>query len=142
MTAKEYLSQLQKLDKHIEQKLHEKTQYQNNITTVKALDYSTDRVQTSPKHEASYVELLIKLNDMSKQIDNEIDKFVDLKSKITKQIQMITDIRYSEILYNRYVKYMAFRKIAYEMNYSYAHVRKLHSFALCEFQKIMKDDTQ
>jgi len=141
MTAKEYLSQLQKLDKRIEQKLHEKTQYQNDITTIKGLNYSADKVQTSSKNEASYVKLLIKLTDMSKHIDVEIDNFVDLKFKITEQIQMITDIRYSEILYKRYVKYMDFRKIAHEMNYSYAHVRKLHGFALCEFQKKMKEDT-
>ena len=136
MKAKEYLQRLKILDVAINQKIKEVDDLQRMSTCIGSFDYSKDKVQTSPKPDAPYVEILERICDKQNEINNEIDYFVNEKHKIINQIQMLTNANYVNILFKRYVEYKNFETIAVETDYSYDHILRLHGYALQEFEKV------
>ena len=106
MKAKEYLLQLQWLDTAIKQKNEELSDLRLQVKDVKSIDYSKERVQSSPSE----------------------------KHKIINQIQGLKNKQHLEILYEHYVKFKALKHLAYEMNLTYQYVVELHGGALKDFQ--------
>lgn len=131
MKAKEYLKQIEKLDKCINQRQIECDSYRLLAEATEGIQYG-DRVQTSPqgdtleKKVVRYVQLEQDINDM-------IDRFVDLKHKIIDEIQGLSEVKHIDILFKKYVQYKSLEQIAVEMNYTYQYVRELHGYALQEF---------
>lgn len=135
MRAKEYLQKLKKLDTVIDQKIKEIDNLKLMSTSVGALDYSRDKVQTSPDINAPYVRSIDRICDMQNEISMEIDRFIDEKHKIINQIQGLSDSRYIEVLFKRYVEYKKFETIATEMCLTYTYVIEIHGYALQQFEK-------
>lgn len=134
MTAKEYLQQLQKLDTIINQKMREASYLRLMSTSSGAIDYSKDRVQSSPSGDAPFVRMTDRIVDLAAEINREIDRFVDNKHLIINQIQGLEDAKHIDLLFKRYVEYEKFEVIAVEMNFTYQYVIELHSYALNAFQ--------
>lgn len=139
MKAKEYLQKLKKLDTIINQKIKEIDNLKVMCTSVSSLDYSKDRVQTSPDGIAPYVKTLDRICDMQDKINMEIDRFIDEKHKIINQIQGLSDSRHIDVLFKRYVEYKSFETISVEINLSYTYVIEVHGYALQEFEKTYKN---
>lgn len=135
MKAKEYLNQLALLDMKINLKLKELDGLRTKLIGVGSVNYSDDRVQTSPKPDAQFAEILHNIECLEKEINDDIDKLVNRKHEIISQIQELKQPKQIEILYKRYVEYKSLEVIAVEMNYTYPYVRKLHGYALQEFEK-------
>ena len=135
MRAKQYLSQLQKLDVVIEQKLQELDELKKITVDLKGIDYTKEKVKSSATHCADFENTIIKIMDLESKINAEIDKFVDKKHTIINQIQALNDTKYVQVLHKRYVEYKGFEQIACEMGYTYDYVRKVHSRALIDFEK-------
>lgn len=140
MKAKEYLQQLQKLDIIINQKLQELDELKK-MGGIKCIDYTMEKVQSSQKHCATFENVLIKIIDMENEINAEIDRFIDMKHNIINQIQSLESYIFIELLYKRYVEYKSLEVIAVEMNYTYQYIRKSHKYALEEFEKSTKINT-
>ena len=139
MTTKQYLSQIRILDLKINQRIEEAKSLAEIAVGLRSPELKQDVVQTS--HAADPVgDAMIRYLDVQKEIDNLIDQFVDLKHKIIGEIQDMTDPRYSELLYHRYVEYMSFVEIAEVMHYEYKYVCALHGRALKLF-KISRPNT-
>ncbi len=136
MTAKEYLKQIRQLDIRINQKLSELDDLRERATAIGSFDYSKDRVQTSPKPDASYVEIVEKMAKLGAEINRDIDTFTDKRHAIIAEIHGLDDRRFVEILYKRYMEYKSLGTIAKEMSYEYITVRKLHIRALEEFESV------
>ncbi len=134
MKAKEYLLQLQWLDTAIKQKNEELSDLRLQVKDVKSIDYSKERVQSSPSVEAPFENPVSKIIDLEAEINNEIATFVDEKHKIINQIQGLKNKQHLEILYEHYVKFKALKHLAYEMNLTYQYVVELHGGALKDFQ--------
>ena len=134
MKSKEYLQQLKLLDMKIDQKLKQKEDLRQITQATGALDYSKDRVQTSPSGD-SLSNAVIKYLSLEEEIDRQIDQFVDLKNQIINQIQGLKDVNYVQVLFKRYVEYKKLEVIAVEMDYTYPYVRALHGYALQEFER-------
>ena len=129
MTAKQYLSQIRLLDIKINQRIEEAKSLAEIAVGLRSPELKQDVVQTS--HDSNPVgNAVIRYLDVQKEIDDLIDRFVDLKHKIIGEIQDMSDPRYSEILYLRYVEYMSFVDIAEAMHYEYKYVCALHGKAL------------
>lgn len=139
MTAKEYLKQLKKLDVMINQKAKELEDLRLKATSVGSIDYSKGRSQTNSFKGASFVELIEHIADLEAEINIDIDKLVDRKHKIIKQIQALDDTNYMEILYKRYVEFKKLEEIAVEMNFTYQYTREIHGYALQEFETTYKN---
>lgn len=139
MKAKEYLQQLKRLDELINQKIKEVTELRERATSVSGIDYSKDKVQTSPSGDAPFVKLIGKIADLEAEINAEIDSFVNEKHKIINQIQSLKNADYISLLFKRYVEFKKFEIIAIEMNFTYQYVLELHGCALREFETTYKN---
>lgn len=136
MRAKQYLKELKRLDTCINQKIQELDELKAAASSIGSIDYSKERVQTSPPQEAPFVKLIPKIIDLEYEINAEIDKYVDEKHLIINQIQNMSNADYISLLYRRYVEYKTFEDIAKEMKYSVRGIYFMHGRALQEFENL------
>lgn len=139
MTAKEYLKQLKKLDVMINQEVKELEELRLKAMSIGSIDYSKGRTQTNSFKGAPFVELIKHIADLEAEINIDIEKLVDRKHKIIKQIQALDDTNYMEILYKRYVEFKKLEEIAVEMNFTYQYTREIHGYALQKFETTYKN---
>lgn len=133
MQAKQYLKELRRLDTCINQQLQEKAALYTS--TIGAARTDKDRVQTSGSGDMM-PELIQRLLDLEAEIDKEIDNFADQKRKMIRQIQDLRNETYVSLLYRRYVEFKTLEEISVEMNYTYQYTRRMHGYALAEFQRV------
>lgn len=134
MKAKEYLQQLQRLDTVINQKIKEVQALRVQARSTGGLDYSKERVQSSPSGDAPFVKPICRIIDLEAEINAEIDRFVDEKHKIINQIQGLKNSDYIRLLFKRYVEFKSLERICVEMNFSYDYIKHLHGYALKDFE--------
>ena len=133
MTTKEYLCQISRLDRMINNKLSEISQLRELAMSVSAIT-NEERVQTTPNFDKIGT-AYCKIEEMEEKLDKLIDEFVDKKNLIISQIDKIENETYYEILFARYIEKKTFEKIADEMNYSFRNTTRLHGRALREFER-------
>lgn len=139
MTAKEYLQQLERADVIIKQKMKEQADLEELSKCVRAIDYGKDRASSSGTGDATFVNPVLKIVMLEQEINAEIDKYVDLKRKITGEIQSLQDPQFIKVLFKRYVEYKGFDKIAVELKCSERNVYTIHGQALKDFtEKVLK----
>lgn len=134
MKAKKYLQQLQRLDTMINQKIKELGDLRLMSQSVGGIDYSEDRVQSSPSGDAPFVKPVLRMIELEQEINAEIDRFVDEKHEIINQIQALQNPKHIDILYKHYVEFKRLEIVAVEMNFTYQYIVELHGTALKEFQ--------
>lgn len=134
MKAKEYLQQLQRLDTMINQKIKELGDLRLMSQSVGGIDYSKERVQSSPSGDAPFVKPVLRMIELEQEINAEIDRFVDEKHEIINQIQVLQNPKHIDILYKHYVEFKRLEIVAVEMNFTYQYIVELHGTALKEFQ--------
>lgn len=139
MTAKEYLSQLRRLNVVINNKIKELDELRAMSGCVSGIDYSTDKVQVSPQAGGSFENIIERIIILGQDINKEIDDYVDIKHKIINQINGLNDYRYVEVLYKKYVEFKRFEEVAVDMNYTYQYTIELHGYALNNFYKTYKN---
>lgn len=137
LTAKQYLDQLKVIDTKINQKMEELAALMTSATSTGAIDYSKDRVQTSPQNAQE--NRICKYVDLDAEINREIDEFVDIKHRVTKEIQELNVDNYIKILFKVYVQYKTVKDTADEIGMSYQYVRELHKKALKAFEELHPD---
>lgn len=134
MTTKEYLSQISRLNRVIENKLVELRQLKELSYGIPGTRTSEEKVQTTPNHDkigTAYA----KIDELERNLDKAIDQYVNKKNEIIKQIDSMEDETLYTILFSRYIEKKTFEQIATEVNYSYRQVTRLHGKALNEFEK-------
>lgn len=134
MKAKEYLQQLQRLDTMINQKIKELGDLRLMLQSAGGIDYSKERVQSSPSGDAPFVKPVLRMIELEQEINAEIDRFVDEKHEIINQIQALQNPKHIDILYKHYVEFKRLEIVAVEMNFTYQYIVELHGTALKEFQ--------
>ena len=137
LTAKQYLDQLRVIDTKINQKMEELADLMTAATSTGAIDYSKDRVQTSPQNAQE--NRICKYVDLNAEINREIDEFVNIKHRVTKEIQELNVDYYIKILFKVYVQYKTVKDTASEIGLSYQYVRDLHKKALKAFEELHTD---
>lgn len=133
MKAKEYLQQLKRLDTLINQKIQELGELRA-MSTVGSVDYSKERVQSSSSQDAPFVRVIHKIIELEEEINAEIDKFIDKKHLIINQIQELHNADEINVLYDRYVEFKTFEKIAVDLNYTIRNIYFIHGRALQNFE--------
>lgn len=137
LSARKYLEQLQEIDININQEIERLAEMKSSISCTGAIDYSKDRVQTSPvnaleKRVCNYV-------DFEERLNSHIDKFVDAKEQIISEIRGLHHKHYINILFKIYVQFKSIREAAGEMNLSYRYAIELHQKALKAFEDTHKN---
>ena len=137
MTTKDYLNQISRLNRMINNKLVEIQQLKEMSCSISAIT-NGEKVQTSlsPDKIGSSI---AKIDEMERNIDSMIDEYVDKKNLIISQIDSIGNETYYNILFAKYVERKTFEKIADEMTYSWRQIVRLHGRALQEFERLYGD---
>lgn len=128
MMAKEYLSQAFRLDQRINSKL-EQVANLRDLATKATASIHAERV-SGTKQRSPMENAIVKLIDLEREIDADIDKLVDLKREIMGVINLVEQPEYHLLLELRYLSYKTWEEIAEVMNYSWRNVHYVHSKAL------------
>lgn len=144
MTAKEVLSQALLLDMEIDNKVQQVFQLRNRATKVNAV--ITGMPGCPIKNNDGFAGVIAKIVDLENDINESIDRLVDLKKAIISCIEQMPTQEYRVILSKKYVNGLSWEQIAVDMNYHIRYVMKLHHAALNEIDEIMpakmKEDTK
>ena len=73
---------------------------------------------------------IAKIVDLQAEINNDIDRLVDLKRDMVRAIKAVDNTEYQTLLEKRYLCFMSWEQIAVDMNYSLQHTFRLHDNAL------------
>lgn len=128
MTAKEYLSQAYRIDQRINSKLEQ-------ISALRELLNKTSNVLSdmtgNPNKDRSRVEdYVVKIVDMEKELDEDIDRLISLKADIMHTIKKVEDAECQMLLEDRYLRFLTWEAIADNMGYTVRNVYILHGKAL------------
>lgn len=134
MVTKQYLGQIERLDKMIQNKLSEIYQLKTMACSV-TVSNDGERVQTSSDKDR-LGSTVAKIIDLEKETDRLVDRFIDKRNHIIEQIDGIEDMNMYHVLSSRYIGKKTFDEIATEMNYSRMQINRIHGKALLEFEKL------
>lgn len=134
MNTKQYLSQIERLDRMIQNKLAEIYQLKTMACSV-TVSNDGERVQTSGDKDRMGT-TVAKIVDLERETDELVDSFVDLKKETMLIIRMIKSERHREILFKKYLEQKSLYEIAEELGMTDRGCKKAHKRALEEFEKI------
>lgn len=146
MNKKEFLKQVEKLDKLIENKLIEKEQWKSialGITgggkdvKINGVLHQMDKVQSSgnPQKMADAIDRYI---DIETEIDKHVDELIDTKKDVISVIEMLNPIEY-DILHKIYIQFLTLYDVAAIYDKSYSWATTIHGRALKNVQKILDE---
>ena len=133
MTTKDYLSQIGRSNRMINNKLIEIQQLRVMAANVSAVS-NEEKVQSTPNFDKMGA-TFAKIEEMEEKLDSLIDDFIDRKNHIIAQIDGIDNELSYVILFSRYIERKSLEKIATELNYSYKSINRYHGAALKEFEE-------
>ena len=128
MKPKEYLSRYAAAERHIHYLEEQKERWHRRATRV------TPQYGPAPGGGSGISkpveDALVQAMETEEEIAAEISKAAGLLREIRSAIDAVPDAIQREVLKRRYIGMQSLEKIAVEMNYSYAHVLRLHGWAL------------
>lgn len=133
MTAKEYLMQVCRIERHIRMLQRELDDLHLELLPG-GIDYSGDKVQTNHNPD-KFGGVVAKIDATERKIVTWIDRLVDAKERISKQILAMPNSRTAEILHCRYILLMKWEDIAVKTNTDLRWVYRLHGQGLAEFSR-------
>lgn len=134
MRAKDFLRQVYKLDRMVENKLAEKRQWQE-IAAGATPQTTGERVQSSgnPQRMADAISRYI---DIEREIDECIDRLVDTKREVIGVIEQLNATEY-DVLHKMYIQGYTLQEVADMKGRSYSWMTSTHGRALQNVQRII-----
>lgn len=133
MTTKQYLNQIDRINRMVNNKLAEIYQLKTMVCSI-SVSANEDKVQSSSDKD-KLGSAVAKIVDLENEINKAIDIYVDKKERIVSQIDSIKDIMEYRVLFSRYIEYKTFEQIAEDNDYSVRQILRIHGNALVEFEK-------
>ena len=130
ITAEEYLSQAYKVDEQIKDKRERIAYLEELMKSLLAIDYSKDKIQTSQQADAPFVNQIAKIDELKKEINQDLIRLCDLQFEISHAIDAVEDVTCRLFLSKKYLLMKTMDKIAVEMGYSTSHMYKIQEKAL------------
>lgn len=134
MTTRQYLSQIEKYDNLIHNKIIEEEQLNILSISVKSIPMG-EKVQSSSKQDPMG-DMVAKIVDLRAEISKMATDFLEQKQEIIRTIEEVEDPILYAILFKRYVEYKTLLSIADELGYSEITIKRLHLKALKEIKNI------
>lgn len=129
MTTKNYLGQIERFEKMVQNKLSEINQLKTMACSV-TVPAGNERVQTSSDKDKVGT-IVSRIADLEKEVDSMIEK----RCMIVKQIESIEDTDIYDVLAKRYILKKDLKVIAVEKGVSFRHMGRVHFDALKMFEK-------
>ena len=132
MTIKEQLQELRDIDNHIEAKIQELDDMYN---TLKSVDYSTEKVQTSTMPDLST--LIAKMDEKNREIENCIDELYGKKSQLSKIVDShLSGDEWQVIHYKYFCRSYTWDRLSKKMYRSRRTLFRIHDKAIEKLSKI------
>lgn len=128
MNAKEYLSQAMHIDQWISSKLEQVMKLREAAT--KATATLSDMPRPDSPNIQAMESTICKIVDLEREINEDVDRLIDLKAEARRVIQQITEPDQQLVLELRYLCYKPWTEIMSEIGYSEATLYRLHGEAL------------
>ena len=110
MKTKDYLSQVSRLNKMINNKLSEISQLRELSVSISAIG-NDEKVQTSPNFDKIGT-AIAKIDELESNLDKMIDEYLVKRERIIAQIDTMEEESVYQILFSRYIEKKTFEKIA------------------------------
>ena len=133
MTTKDYLNQISRLNRMINNKLAELAQLKDLACSISSVT-NEERVMTTPNFDKIGTKQA-KIDEIERNIDALVDEYIIKRDKIVSQIDSMEDENVYNVLFSRYIEKKTFEVIATEMNYSWRQTIRLHGVALKQFEE-------
>lgn len=134
MNAKDFLRQIRKLDKMIENKLIEVRQLKELACNISP-NLSGERVKSTPNPQR-IADAIGKYIDLENEINQNIDELVDAKRDVLGVIEQLNATEY-DILHKIYVQNLTLYDVADAYDKTYSWVTTIHGRALKNVQRIL-----
>ena len=128
MATKEYLSQAYRLDQRINSKIEQLKRWQD--LAIKATSTWSKTSSCSYENSHKMEDNMVKIIDLKNEINNDIDRLIDLKKDIMALINGVKNPEYQTLLELRYLCFKKWEQIALYMNCGVDNVYKMHQKAL------------
>ncbi len=133
---KKYLSEIKHVHEDIQSRIEEKELLRQSVE-LKTTSYNADKVQESK--QGRYDDRYLKILEVSDDINKKIDNLINLKVKVSNDIDRLDNPEYRLLLRLRYINLNSFENIAVKMNYDIRHITRLHGNALkCFSDNVLK----
>ena len=132
MTAKEYLSQAYRLDQRIDAKIAQVASL-NDLAT-KCTATLTGMPRNPNRGSSTMADAVCKIIDLQQEINEDIDRLVDLKREIVAVIKVVENTEYQILLEKRYLSFQTWEQIAVDMGYSIQHIYRIREKAYASVQ--------
>lgn len=136
MTAKEYLSQYKDLNDSINAQLEQVGELRRKAQTVSS--GSSDGTHSSTPRDR-IGEITARIVDLEHEINEDIDRSIDLQREIRAAIATVPEVRLRTLLEYKYINLLTLDETAVRMNYSYPQICRLHGRALQSVKMIWND---
>lgn len=133
--VKEYLYQIKKLDRMINNKLNELEKWKSVCEYPNVPAYGLEKVQSSGGRMSFAVENYITVKD---EIQEAIQDLMEVKRDVIGTIEKLPLPEY-EVLYEKYVNFKEFQDIADQKDKSYSWTTSVHGRGLVSVRKILQD---
>lgn len=130
MNAKQYLGQAYRLDELIDSDLKELEKLESLAISVSSPSLSGMPHSPNKNTEPPFVRRISKIDILKDKINDEIDKYLDLKAEIRTVINALTDNDEKTLLKYRYINFYDWETICEKMNVSLRTAHRIHSTAL------------
>lgn len=136
MRAKEYLLQLGKIDRLIENKIAEMEHWQSIATNTTAHSEG-DRVQSSGSKE-KMAEAVCRYLQIGEELKATVDLLIETKQEVIRTIEQLEVDEY-DVLHKMYVQGKTFQEVAEDKTKSYSWVTSKHGRGLASLQRILDE---
>ena len=136
MQVKDFLNRIRHIDMMIDCKCDQIKELRDRLTSISSP--MGERVQGT-KDPDKFTNPVSKIIELENEINEDIDKLVDLKRVARKMIEQLNSDVEKLVLYKHYFENKTFEQVSVEMNYSYPYVRELHGYALADFERTYKN---
>ncbi len=136
MRAKDFLSQIKKLDRMIVNKRIEIRQLKE-LANNSAGEMTGERVQSTPNPQR-IAEAIAQYVDLEREIFQDINKLIDARRDVIGVIEQLSTTEY-DILHKLYVQNITFQDVATAYDRTYSWATTIHGRALKHVQRILDE---
>lgn len=122
-----------RLNEKINADLEELAQLRLLSTSISSSNLSGMPMSSSRSTDSTFSRAIIKVIDIEKKIDSEVDRYVNLKEEVRERISELKNENERLVLQYRYLCYNTWEQIAEKMDFTVQWVHKLHKRALHNF---------
>lgn len=137
MKSKDYLLQISRIDRLIENKIIE-LEHWKAVATSTTTYSDGDRVQSSGSKQ-KMADAVCRYLQMEDEVNAEIDRLIDVKQEVISTIEQLPSIDEYDVLHKKYVQQKTLQDIADDLKASYSNITTIHGRALKHLQIILDE---